>query len=67
MTTHQRTPESLSSEMAGIIDNRNRQKAREVNAAADTSASEREIDRIVYKLYGLNERAAALIEKTVGR
>ena len=42
------------------------QKAREANAAADTSASERQIDEIVYKLYGLDEREAALIEKTVG-
>ena len=43
------------------------QKARETNAAADTSASEREIDKIVYKLYGLDEQEAALIQKTVGR
>ena len=67
MTMHQPTPELSPSETAGIIDNRNRQKAREANTAADTSASEREIDSIVYKLYGFNEREAALIQKTVGR
>ena len=43
------------------------QKTREANAAADTTASEREIDEIVYKLYGLDEREATLIQKTVGR
>ena len=67
MTMHQLTPELPPSETTGIIDNRNRQKAREANTAADTSASEREIDSIVYKLYGFNEREAALIQKTVGR
>ena len=54
MAMSQRTPESPPSETAVIIDNRNRQKAREANAAAYTSPSEREIDRIVYKLCELN-------------
>ncbi len=42
------------------------QKAREANAAADISTSEREIDHIVYQLYGLDECEATLIQKTVG-
>ena len=41
------------------------QKAREANPAADTSASEREIDEIVYKLYGLDKKDIALIDKAV--
>jgi hypothetical protein len=35
--------------------------------AADTSAQEAEIDRLVYALYGLTEEEIALVEKSVGQ
>ena len=41
--------------------------AKRADASADVTGLEREIDRIVYNLYGLNEREATLIEKTIGR
>ena len=36
--------------------------ARRANPAADTSALEREIDRLVYALYGLTEEEIAVVE-----
>ncbi len=43
------------------------QTAKQADPAADTSAPEREIDRIVYDLYGLDASETALIEKTAER
>ena len=36
--------------------------AKAADPAADTSALEREIDRIVYELYGLTEEEIAIVE-----
>jgi hypothetical protein len=36
--------------------------AKAANPTADTSALEREIDRMVYELYGLTEEEIALVE-----
>ncbi len=42
------------------------QTAKQADPAADTSAPEREIDRIVYDLYGLDAQEIVLIEETAG-
>ena len=36
--------------------------AKRADPAADTSAWEREIDRLVYELYGLTEEEIAIVE-----
>lgn len=41
--------------------------AKRVNPAADTSALEREIDRMVYELYGLTEEEIRIVEGATGR
>ena len=41
------------------------QRAKQADPAADTTADERKLNRLVYKLYNLNKADIALIEKTV--
>ena len=41
--------------------------AKKTNPLADTTAEEREIDRLVYNLYGLTEEEIAVIEETTNR
>jgi adenine-specific DNA-methyltransferase len=41
--------------------------AKAVDPAADTSALEREIDRLVYELYGLTEEEIAIVEGAAGK
>ena len=38
--------------------------AKRKNAAADTSKLDREIDQLVYKLYGLTEEEIKIVEET---
>jgi type I restriction-modification system DNA methylase subunit len=48
--------------IVGLVDNILSAKA--MNPAADTSVLEREIDRMVYELYGLTEEEIAIVEGT---
>jgi hypothetical protein len=41
--------------------------AKAADPAADTTALEREIDRIVYELYGLTEEEIAIVEGASGQ
>ena len=52
--------ENQYSEIVSLVDEISQKK--QLNPQADTTAEEREIDRLVYDLYGLTEDEIAIVE-----